>query len=421
MSKSNGIIKRDKKVISPSLTRESDFVFNKGKGCYVWDADNKKYLDFAAGIAVNSLGYGNKDILNAVKKQLNYGLHIGFGDFYTEKPVEFAEELLKHAPKHLNNVFLSNSGTESVEAAYKLARWHTKKKWVIAFKNSFHGRTMGSLSMTNTKKVQRERFDPFLPVKHAPYPDVFRFKGSKNECVNFCLNELEKTISSLKKDTAAVFMEPIQGEGGYIVPPREFVKGVREICDKHNVLLAVDEVQSGCYRTGKFLAIENYNVKPDIVCLSKALGGGLPLGATLANKEIMDWVPGSHNNTFGGNLLACSSGTAFLRYCRKKEIWNNATNVGSYIMKKLNKMKMDYEHIGDVRGIGLMIGVDFVDNKRNKNHNSKLRNKVVYKCKEHGLIVLPAGESVIRFCPPLILSRKEADFGLKIFEKSLID
>ncbi|MBI2672537.1 aminotransferase class III-fold pyridoxal phosphate-dependent enzyme [Candidatus Woesearchaeota archaeon] len=419
MSKSSEIIKRDKKVISPSLTRDTDFVFKYGKGCCVFDADNKKYIDFSAGIAVNSLGYGNKDILNAIKKQLNYGMHIGFGDFYAEKPVEFVETLLKFVPKHLNKAFLSNSGTETVEAAYKLARWHTRKKWVIAFKNSFHGRTYASLSMTNTKKVQRDRYDPFLPVKHVPYADTFRFKGSEKDCINYCLNELEKTISNLKKDVAAVFMEPIQGEGGYIVPPKDFVKGVREICDNLNVLLAVDEVQSGCYRTGKFLAMENFNVKPDIVCLSKAIGGGLPLGVTLANDKIMNWVPGSHNNTFGGNLAACSSAIAFLNCCKKKKIWNNVNKVGSYMMKRLNKLKEEHEIIGDVRGLGLMIGVDFVNNKKDKSYNFKTRDKIVLKCKENGLIVLPAGKSVIRFCPPLILNKKEADAGLRIFEKSL--
>lgn len=411
------LIERDNKVISPSLTREYEFAFKKGNGVFVYDLDNKKYLDFASGVAVNSLGYNNKEVINSIKKQLNYGTHIGFSDFYCEKPVEFVELLLKFLPKNLEKAFLSNSGTESIECAMKLAKWHTRRKWCISFHNSFHGRTYGSLSLTDSKKVHKERFEPFLPVKHVPYPDTFRFKGSKQECVDHCLNELEKEINGLQNDVAAIFLEPIQGEGGYIVPPIEFVKGVREICDKHSILLVADEVQSGCYRTGKFLAIENFKVKPDIVCLSKAIGGGLPLGVTLASSEIMDWVPGSHANTLGGNFLSCAAGIATLNYYKKKKIWNNVNSVGELILTKLKKMQKGFSTLGDVRGIGLMIGTEFVD--ENKWYNVDFRNKLLYRCKDNGLLLLGAGKSVIRFCPPLILSRKEASEGLKIFEKSL--
>ena len=413
------LVERDIKVTSPSLTREYEFAFQKGKGVFVYDVDNKKYLDFAAGVAVNSLGYNNKEVLNAIKKQLNYGIHIGFSDFFAEKPVEFIETLLDFVPKNLQKAFLSNSGTESIECAMKLAKWHTRRKWCISFHNAFHGRTYGSLSLTDSKKVQKERFEPFLPVKHVPYAYPYRFDGNKNECVNHCLNELEKTINGLQKDVAAIFLEPIQGEGGYIVPPIEFVKGVREICDKHSILLVADEVQSGCYRTGKFLAIENFKVKPDIVCLSKAIGGGLPLGVTLASSEIMDWVPGSHANTLGGNLLACSAGIATLNYYKKKKIWNNVINVGDFILKKLQKLQKEHEVIGDVRGIGLMIGTEFVDSKQSKWYNVDFRDKLLYKCKNNGLILIGAGKSVVRFCPPLIINKKEANLGLKIFEKSL--
>ena len=787
------LIERDKKVISPSLTREYEFAFKNGKGVYLFDLDGKKYIDFAAGVAVNALGYNNKFVLNSIKKQLNKGIHIGFSDFYCEKPVEFAELLLKFVPKNLQKVFFSNSGTESVECAMKLAKWHTRRKWCISFHNSFHGRTMGALSLTDSKKVHKERFEPFLPVRHVPYPDVFRFNGTKEECVKYCLKELEKTISGLQNDVAAIFLEPIQGEGGYIVPPVEFVKGVRETCDKYGILLVADEVQSGCYRTGKFLCMENYNVKADIVCLSKAIGGGLPLGVTLASSEVMDWVPSTHacfyrrakviladrsrkeigeivnnklkvevlsynkktgkteskkvinwfkksiknvewfkvittnskrgfqapnvtkehkfyivnkgwvqvkdlkigdkvlipipypnkiqeqiiigsilgdgglsrikekqrneksphltlghkkdqlnylkfkfkllenltaskikiakeayvdelgykrqtfyyfrtinhsylteyrkeiyvnnakaritkeildkldplgcaiwymddgslnkwnvslstacfdeeyvsliidffkekygfifkkekikkrkdgnwcfrlnlfkeggsekfmkmvapwiipcmnykirpelrsknplwknfendfsntefiptigeilkiiksntqkrdkmlydievednhnyfiptalvsNSTLGGSLLACSAGIATLNYFKKKKIWNNVNYVGEFILKKLNKMKNEYEELGDVRGIGLMIGNEFVD--ENKWYNVYFRDKLLYKLKDNGLICLGAGKSAIRFCPPLIINKKETEKGLKIFEKSL--
>ena len=417
--KTINLIKRDNKVISPSLTREYEFAFKNGKGVYLYDLDGKKYIDFAAGVAVNALGYNNKFILDSIKKQLSKGIHIGFSDFYCERPVEFIELLLKFVPSNLEKAFLSNSGTESIECAMKLAKWHTKRKWCISFHNSFHGRTYGSLSLTDSKKVHKERFEPFLPVKHVSYPDVFRFNGNKDECVKHCLNELGETIKILGRDVAAIFLEPIQGEGGYIVPPVEFVKGVRELCDKHSILLVADEVQSGCYRTGKFLGIENFNVKPDIVCLSKAVGGGLPLGVTLASKEIMDWVPGSHANTLGANLLACSSGIATLNYFRKNKIWNNVNSVGEFILKKLRKLMEESEVYGDVRGIGLMIGNEFVDNKKNKLYNVNFRDKILYKCKENGLIVIGAGRSVIRFCPPLIINKKEANEGLRIFEDAI--
>ncbi len=295
--KSVRILERDKKVISPSLTREYSFVFKKAKGCHVWDVDGRKYLDFAAGVAVMNIGHTNTVIEKALRRQIKDATHAGFSDFYAEKPVEFVEYLLKFLPRHLNKAFLSNSGTEAVEAAYKLARWHTNKKWAIAFKPSFHGRTMGSLSLTNSRPVQRERFWPFLPVKHALYPYCYRcpFKNKEHDdCVNLYLDVLEQKISECDKDLATVFLEPVSGEGGYIVPPTDFVKGVRELCDDNDILLCSDEVQAGCYRTGKFLAIENFDVKPDIVALSKAIGGGIPLGATVANEKIMNWSEGSH-------------------------------------------------------------------------------------------------------------------------------
>ncbi len=415
--KTRKLIERDKKVISPSLTREYEFAFKNGKGVYLFDLDGKKYIDFAAGVAVNALGYNNKFVLNSIKKQLNKGIHIGFSDFYCEKPVEFAELLLKFVPKNLDKMFFSNSGTESIECAMKLARWHTRRKWCISFHNSFHGRTFGSLSLTDSKKVHKERFEPFLPVKHVPYPDIFRFKGTKKECVDFCLKELEKTINGVQNDVAAIFLEPIQGEGGYIVPPSEFVKGVREICDKYRILLVADEVQSGCFRTGKFLCMENYNVKADIVCLSKAIGGGLPMGITLSSNEIMNWVPSSHANTLGGNMLACAAGIATLEYMKKKKIWNNVNSVGDFILRKLRKMQNEFTILGDVRGIGLMIGNEFVD--ENKWYNVHFRDKLLYKLKDNGLICLGAGKSAIRFCPPLIINKKEAEKGLKIFEESM--
>lgn len=376
--KSVKIIERDRKIISPSLTREYSFVFKKAKGCYVWDVDGRKYLDFSAGVAVMNIGHTNPVIEKALHEQIKLASHAAFSDFYAELPVKFVEYLLTFLPKHLNKAFLSNSGTEAVEAAYKLARWHTNKKWTIAFKPSFHGRTMGCLSLTNSKPVQKERFYPFLPVKHALYPYCYRCTFNNKEhdaCTNLYLDVLEQKISECDKDLAAIFLEPISGEGGYIVPPKDFVKGVRELCDKYDVLLCNDEVQAGCYRTGKFLAIENFDVKPDIVALSKAIGGGIPLGATVANEKVMDWLPGSHANTFGGNLLACAAGLATLKYMGKKKLGGNATKIGNYMMERLEEMKEKYEVIGDVRGIGLMIGIEIVKDKKSKSYGVKERTE----------------------------------------------
>lgn len=414
-----GIIQRDHKAVSPSLTREYSFVFKKAKGCYVYDVDGRRYLDFAAGVAVAGVGHANPEVQKAVRRQLGLGLHCGFSDFYAELPVKFSEFLLTFLPKSLDKVFLSNSGTESVEAAYKLARWHTRRKWAVAFGNAFHGRTMGSLSLTKSRPVQRERFGPFLPVKHATFPYYYRMNMEPEECSDYCLSELEKAIRPVKEDLAAVFLEPVQGEGGYIVPPKSFVGGVRKLCSEYGALLCDDEVQAGCYRTGKFLAIENFGVTPDIVSLSKAIGGGVPLGATVANRKIMDWPPGSHANTFGGNLLACAAGMATLRFMREKKLGDNAKSIGRHMLKRLNELKEKYEIIGDVRGIGLMIGAEIVRDKKSRVPDEARRKEILCKASEKGLVLLPAGPSTIRICPPLTLTINQADTGIDIIEESI--
>ena len=417
--KSREIIARDLKVVSPSYTREYSLVYKKAKGCFVWDVDNRKYLDFAAGVAVMNAGHSNPEVIKAIKHQLNFGLHSAFSDFYAEVPLKFCEFLSEFMPKPLSKVFLSNSGTEAVECGFKLARWHSNKKWTVAFQPCFHGRTMGSLSMTNSKPVQRERFSPFLPVKHVPYPYPYRFKGSEAECSNSSLNAIEKVFRKSRGNVASVFFEPISGEGGYIVPPKNFARDLRKLCNEFDVLLCADEVQSGCYRTGNFLAINNFNVVPDIVCLSKAIGGGIPLGATISKPSIMDWPAGSHANTFGGNLVACAAGTATLSFLKKKKAYDNARKLGKHMMKILEEMKERHEIVGDVRGIGLMIGVELVKDKKSKKPAVGERQKLMCKALEKGLLLLPAGKSVIRICPPLILPESEAERGLDIIDDSL--
>ncbi len=418
--KSRAILERDRKIISPSLTREYDFVFDHAKGCNVWDADNKKYLDFASSVAVMNVGYSNKYVEKAIIEQVRKGTHCGFADFFAEKPVELAELLIKLTPKWLDTLMLSNSGAEAVEAAIKCAKWHTNKKWFIAFKPSFHGRTMGALSLTYSKPVQRERFGPFLPVKHVPYPYLYRSSfESESELSNHCLDQVEKAIHSVKGNVAGVMFEPISGEAGYIIPPKHFPKGLRKLCHEHNILLCADEVQSGCYRTGKFLAISNFGVTPDILCLSKAIGGGLPLGATLASRKVMDWVPGSHANTFGGNLVASAAGKATLEFMVKNRLGQKAKKTGKKMMKRLEEMKEKSRIIGDVRGIGLMIGMEIVKNKNTKALAIKERKTILRKSIENGLILLPCGKSAIRIAPPLIISEKEAMKGLDILEKAI--
>ncbi len=408
MSKSSAIIARDRKVISPSLTRELPFVFKKGHGCHVWDADGKRYLDFTACIAVNSIGHDNPVIRKAMLRQMRDGIHCAFSDFYAETPVRLAEKLLEFMPG-FQKVFLCSSGTESVEAAYKLARWHSDKTWTIAFRGAFHGRSMGALSMTNSKPVQRTRFGPFLPVMHTPYPYAFRMGMEPEECSQHCLGLLEDKMKVTKDNLAAVFIEPIQGEGGYVVPPTSFVRGVRKLCNKYGALLCDDEVQAGCFRTGKFLAIENFGVKPDIVSLSKAIGGGVPLGAMISTDAIMDWPKGAHANTFGGNLLACAGGIAALDFMKRKKLGQNAVRMGKIIMKGLESMKGDT--IVDVRGIGLMIGVEVCDKVE--------RERLMLRAMQNGLLLLPAGESTIRISPPLTLTKGEAEQGLAILEGCL--
>ncbi|MCX6815594.1 MAG: aminotransferase class III-fold pyridoxal phosphate-dependent enzyme [Candidatus Aenigmarchaeota archaeon] len=419
MSKSDKIIKRDMRILSTSMTRDYPYAFKKGRGCYIWDEDNKKYLDFAASIATMNVGYTNPDVVKAIKKQAEKGTHCAFPDFYAELPVRFAETVLGNMPKPLNKgrVFFSNSGTESVEAALKLAKWAKRGKYVIAFDHSFHGRTMGALSMTFSKPVQRAGFAPFLPVKHVPYPYWYRMKMEPEECSQFCLRELEKTMKLLDGECSALFIEPIQGEGGYVVPPKSFMKGARKLCDDYDILMCDDEVQAGCWRTGKFLGIENFSVTPDIVSLAKALGGGLPLGLMIAKPGLMKWPKSAHSNTFGGNLLSCAAGLATLNYIKKKKLGQNAVRVGNYIMKRLNEMKEKYECLGDVRGLGLMIGMEIVQNKKSRKPGKAEREFIMYKSYENRLIMLGAGTSVIRICPALNITRAQADAGLNVLDK----
>ncbi len=417
--KSRDIIGRDNKVISPSLTRLYDLVVDHAEGSIIFDVDGNRYIDFAAGVAVMNTGYRCKEVIDAVKEQAERMFHCEFSDFYAEMPLRLAEKLC--GLTEYEKVFLSNSGAEAVEAAMKLAFWYTRRNSMIAFYRAFHGRTLGALSLTSSKIRHKEHF-PSLRVVHSYYAYCYRcpFNLECPQCGIACAKEIERTILKRElspEDTAAIVVEPIQGEGGVIVPPPEFHKEIRRICDENSVLLIADEIQSGGFRTGKFMAMENFNVRADIVCMAKSIGGGMPLGATLSTGKIMSWPSGAHGNTFGGNLLASASGLAALEFMESNKLGDQAVDKGAYIMKRLNELKDQYQIIGDVRGMGLLIGMELVE--ENKDPAVEKRDLIIKKAFEGGLIMLPAGESVIRFVPPLVISKEEIDCGFGIFEDAL--
>lgn len=416
---SKNVIERDSKVISPSLTRPYEIVIDRAEGSTIYDIEGNSYIDFASSVAVMNIGYNCQKVKNAVCAQMEKMVHCGFSDYHAEPPVRLAEKLTEMTG--YEKVFLSNSGTEAVEAAMKLAFWHTKKNSMIAFYRAFHGRTLGALSLTSSKIKHKEHF-PTLRVLHSDYAYCYRCPLNLEypQCGISCAKEIERTIFKRElspKDTAAIVVEPIQGEGGFIVPPPEFHKEIRRICDENDVLLIADEIQSGGFRTGKFMAMENFKVRADIVCMSKSIGGGIPLGATLSSSEIMSWSPGTHANTFGGNLLAAAGGLATLEFMESARLGQKAVEKGMYLMKRLNELKEEYPVIGDVRGMGLMIGVELV--KEDKVPAIDEREEIVKKALEGGLIMLPAGDSVIRFVPPLIIKKSEIDRGLEIFEDAI--
>ncbi|MBM3145227.1 MAG: acetyl ornithine aminotransferase family protein [Chloroflexi bacterium] len=423
--KAREYLKRDSKFISPSYPRAYPFVMSHGKGTEVWDVDGNRFLDFAAGIAVTGTGHSHPKVVQAIQEQAEKFIHIS-SDFYHPIWIELSERLNEIAPFSEDAVtFLSNSGTESIEAAIKLARHHTGRSQFIGFLGAFHGRTLGSLAFTASKPVYRNRFFPSMgSVVHAPYPDSYRpvlqsLPGEDyGETVIRYIEEQILTRLLPPDDVAAVLMEPILGEGGYIVPPRGFFPALRDLCDRYGILLIVDEVQSGMGRTGKWWAIQHFDVEPDIVCSAKGIASGVPLGAMIARRSVMTWPEGSHGNTYGGNPLACAAALATIELLEKEYI-QNAAEVGEYAMDALAEIQARHESIGDVRGLGLMIGVDFVEAKQTRQPNKALRDRVEKLSFQHGLITLACGHSVIRFAPPLSTSKSEIDEGMQIFEYAI--
>ena len=425
--KAKAAVEHDDRMISPSYTRSYPLVAKRGRGVRVEDVDGNEFLDFAAGIAVNSTGHCHPEVVAAIQKQAAELIHISGTDFYYEAMAQFADRLSAIAPMPgPHRVYYGNSGTEAVECALKLARYHTKRQHVIAFFGAFHGRTMGALSLTASKPQQKRRFAPLVPgVTHIRYPYAYRgcSGGPQAEeefslgCARYIEEKLFKTILA-PEEVAAIFLEPIQGEGGYVVAPDNFLREIREICDRHGILLVVDEVQSGAGRTGKWWAIEHSGVQPDIVCMAKGIASGMPLGVCMTRAEIMDWVPGSHASTFGGNPVAIAAAMATMDILEREGI-DNAARVGGKLMERLEGWKKSHPLVGDVRGRGLMIGIELVLDKETREPATALRNRIETICFEKGLLILGCGETSIRLCPPLIVNENEATVALDILEEVL--
>jgi 4-aminobutyrate aminotransferase len=423
--KAKALIERDQEVISPSYARAYPFVMDHGKGSLVWDVDGNQFLDFAAGIAVTATGHSHPKVVQAIKDQSDKFLHIS-ADFYHESWIKLGERLDQVAPFKEDAVsFMTNSGTESVEAAIKLARYHTGVTEFIGFLGAFHGRTLGSLSFTASKPLYHEGFYPLMNgVVHVPYPNPYRplllSRPGEDYGVTVVRYIEEQVLGKLlpSEDVAGILIESIQGEGGYIVPTPGFFPALRELCDRHDILLIVDEVQSGMGRTGKWWAIEHFGIEPDIVCVGKGIASGIPLGAIIARKSLATWPLGSHGNTYGGNPVACSAALATIDLIQD-EYLQNATEVGNYAIDALNEIAVRHPSIGQVRGIGLMIGVEFVKDRSSKEPAHDLREHIVHYAFERGLLTLGCGRSTIRVSPPLSISKREMDDGLEVFEEAI--
>lgn len=419
------VLAGDTEYISPSYTRSYPLVAKSGRGIVITDVDGNEFFDFSAGIAVTSTGHCHPDVVAAIQRQAAELIHMSGTDFYYEHMVELAKRLSEIAPMPgPHKVYYGNSGAEAIECALKLARYHTKRPNIIAFYGAFHGRTMGALSLTASKPQQRRRFTPLMPgVTHVPYPDFYR--GCKDStqnsdafalsCARFIEDKLFKTTLA-PEEVAAIFVEPVQGEGGYVVAPTIFMQELRRICDRHGILLVVDEVQSGIARTGKWWAVEHTGVAPDMVCMAKGLASGMPLGVTMTRAEIMDWVPGSHASTFGGNPVCIAAALATLDVIEKEHLNEHSAEVGAYMLKRMSAWIARHKLVGDVRGRGLMIGVDIVKDKATKEYAAAERDLIIERSFERGILFLGCGPSTIRLCPPLVVTKEEADVAMDVLE-----
>ena len=420
------LIRRDELFVSPSYLRYYPLVVESANDCIVKDVDGNEYIDFNSGIACMNVGHNNPRVVEAIKAQCNRFLHYSNTDFYYKEAIDLAEKLAEITPGEFKKkTFFGNSGTEAIEAAVKLARWHTRKPLFIGFIGAFHGRTMGSLAFTASKPVQRQYFSPFMPgVAHVPYPYCYRcpFKLTRPNCNYWCADFIEEQVLHKympPEDVAAILFEPIQGEGGYVVPPPEFFQKLKKIADEYNILLIDDEVQSGMGRTGKWFAIEYWGVQPDIICIAKALASGLPIGATVAKAKIMDWTGGSHASTFGGNPVSCAAALAVLDVMKEEKLMDNATKQGDYLMKRLGEFGQTSSIVGEVRGKGLMVGVELVENKETRRPAPRKAYEAILRSWKRGVAVVTCGVSTLRIVPPLTIQTDLLDPALDIIEDTI--
>lgn len=423
--KSQALIARDQAVVSGSYPRGYPFVMKEGRGSEVWDVDGNRFLDFMGGIAVTSTGHAHPKVVKAIQDQAAEFIHIS-SDFYHEKMVRLAEKLDEIAPfDEKAKVFLTNSGTEAIETAIKLARYHTKRSNFIGFTGAFHGRTMGAVTFTASKPIYHAGFYPLMNgVVHAPFPNAYRpllaHRAGEDEGEAVVRYIEEEILGHMlpANEVAGVLVETIQGEGGYIVPPARFFPALRKLCDKHGILLIVDEVQSGMGRTGKWWAIEHFGLEPDIVASAKGIASGVPLGACIARESVMDWERGAHGNTYGGNPIACAAALATIEVI-SDGLLTNAAEVGQYTLDALEEIQARHPSIGDVRGMGLMIGVEFVQNRESKVPAKHMIERIEQLAYERGLLTLGCGMSVLRIAPALSINTAEIDEGLGMLEEAI--
>jgi 4-aminobutyrate aminotransferase len=389
----------------------------------VEDVDGNTFLDFAAGIAVCSTGHCHPEVVAAIQKQAAELIHMSGTDFYYPNLPELAQKLGEIAPgNEPKRVYFGNSGAEAVEAAIKLAKYHTKRDKLVAFHGAFHGRTMGALSLTASRSVQRKGFGTLLSgVFHMPYPDTYRgtygirAENASQDCLDYLENELFRRRVD-PDEVAGIFIEPIQGEGGYILAPPEFLQGLQNICRKYGILLVADEVQSGMGRTGKWWAVDHSGIEPDIICSAKGIASGMPLGAIIARSSVMNWTPGAHGSTFGGNPVCIAAALATMRLLEEKYV-SNAARMGDFLLRKMSVWKEKYRCVGDVRGRGLMIGVEIVRDQKTREKAPELRNRIVHSAFEKGLLILGSGDTTLRISPPLLIDEEQADFAIRTLEE----
>ncbi len=424
--KARNVVEETTRLLSPSIARFYPLVIEKAHGALVEDVDGNRYIDLNAGLGVLSVGSTPSPVVDAIKKQAEKFLHFSYTDFYYENIIKLAEKLVEITPGSWEkSVYYGNSGAEAVEAAIKLARYHTRRPRMLAFSGAFHGRTMGALSLTSSKTRQMKGFSPLLSgVTHVPYPYCYRCPYGKTfpDCGYFCTDFIQHEVLDKyvpAEEVAGVFFEPIQGEGGYVVPPPDFFKRLEKMMKPNGILMVDDEVQSGIGRTGKWFAIEHWGIEPDMVLIAKGIAAGMPLSALVAKKSVMTWEPGSHASTFGGNPLSAASALETLKMIEQGKLMENAERLGSQLMKRLNEMKEKYEIIGDVRGKGLMVGVEIVKDKRSKEFGIKEVERILDYSWKHGALLLSCGKSSLRIFPPLVIEQDMLDEGLDVVEEAI--